>query len=179
MRLACAEDRFDWLLGGLATHSLDVVLSDTPCPPSSGVKAFNRLLGECVMTFFAHRKLAPKLHRTFPQSLTGAPMLMPAEGTSVGRAIRQRCESYERRPDVFAEFDDSALMKTFGQDGLGLFPIPWVIEAEVKQQYGVHVIGRTDEIRARFYAISSERRLKNQAASAICEAARQQLFGED
>jgi LysR family transcriptional activator of nhaA len=179
VRLACSEDRFDRLLGGLATHSLDVVLSDTPCPPSSGVKAFNHLLGECGMTFFAHRKLAPKLRRTFPQSLTGAPMLMPAEGTSVGRAIRQWCESYELRPDVVAEFDDSALMKTFGQDGVGLFPVPSVVEAEVKQQYGVHVIGRTDEIRARFYAISSERRLKHQAVSAICEAARTQLFGGD
>jgi len=80
---------------------------------------------------------------------------------------------------VVAEFDDSALMKTFGQDGVGLFPVPSVVEAEVKQQYGVHVIGRTDEIRARFCTISSERRLKHQAVSAICEAARTQLFGAD
>ena len=179
VRLTCSEDRFDRLLGELATHSLDVVIADTPCPPSSGVKAFNHLLGECGMTFFAHPSLAPKIRRTFPQSLTGAPMLMPSTGTSVGRAVAQWCERNELRPEVVAEFDDSALMKTFGQDGVGVFPIPSIVEAEVKRQYGVHVVGRTDEIRARFFAISPERRLKNPAVSAICEAARQDLFGSN
>lgn len=176
VRLVCSEERFDNLLGGLATHSLDVVLADMPCPPTSGVKAFNHLLGECGLTFFAHRTLAPKLRRTFPQSLTDAPMLMPTQGTSLGRAVVQWFESQGVRPEVVAEFDDSALMKTFGQDGVGVFPTPSVMEVEVKRQYGVHVVGRTDEIRARFYAISPERRLKNPAVSAICEAAREELF---
>ena len=134
VRLICSEDRFDRLLAGLATHSLDVVLSDTPCPPSSGVKAFNHLLGECGITFFAHPRLAPKLRRTFPRSLTGAPVLMPAQTTSVGRAVLQWCEAEGLRPNVVAEFDDSALMKTFGQDGVGAFPIPSVVEEEVKKE---------------------------------------------
>lgn len=176
VRLVCSEDRFDRLLADLATHSLDVVLADTPCPPSSGVKVFNHLLGECGMTFFAHRRLAPKLRRSFPRSLTGAPMLLPAQTTSVGRAVLQWCETHGLRPNVVAEFDDSALMKTFGQDGVGVFPIPSIVEGEVKRQYGVHVVGRTDEIQARFYAISPERRIKNPAVSAISEAARQELF---
>ena len=178
VRLGCIEDRFDRLLGELATHSVDVVLSDTPCPPTSGVKAFNHLLGECGITFFAHRSLAPKLRRRFPRSLDGAPMLLPAGNTSVGRAVVQWCETHELRPEVVAEFDDSALMKTFGQDGFGVFPTTSVVEAEVKRQYGVQVVGRTSEIRARFYAISPERRLKNAAVSAICEAARAELFGD-
>ena len=145
-------------------------------PPTVGFRAFNQLLGECGLTFFAHRTLAPKLRRTFPQSLTDAPMLMPTQGTSLGRAVVQWFESQGVRPEVVAEFDDSALMKTFGQDGVGVFPTPSVMEVEVKRQYGVHVVGRADEIRARFYAISPERRLKNPAVSAICEAAREELF---
>ncbi len=179
VRLVCSEERFDRLLGGLATHSLDVVLADMPCPPTSGVKAFNHLLGECGLSFFAHRALAPKLRRNFPHSLSDAPMLMPTEGTSLGRAIVQWFESHGVRPEIVAEFDDSALMKTFGQDGVGVFPTPSVMEAEVKRQYGVQVVGRTDEIRARFYAISPERRLKNPAVSAICDAAREELFASD
>lgn len=176
VRLTCVEDRLDRLLGLLATHSLDVLLADAPCPPGSGVKAFNHLLGECGVTFFAHRSIAPKLRRSFPRSLHGAPTLTPSGDTSLGRAITQWCEDQEIRPEVVAEFDDSALMKTFGQDGLGAFPVPSVVEKEVQRQYGVHVIGRTEEIRARFYAISSERRLKNPAVQAICETAREELF---
>ncbi|MEM7435001.1 MAG: transcriptional activator NhaR [Myxococcota bacterium] len=177
VRLTCSEGRFDRLLGALATHQLDVLLADTPCPPGSGVKAFNHLLGECGVSFFAAPKLASRFRgRPFPEALDGAPFLRPAGDTALGRGVQQWCESTGVRPEVVAEFDDSALMKAFGQNGLGVFPLPSVTEADVKRQYGARVVGRTDEIRARFYAISPERRLKNPAVVAICEAAREELF---
>jgi LysR family transcriptional activator of nhaA len=178
VHLVCSEDRYDRLLGELATHRLDVILADTPLPATSGVKAFNHLLGECGVTFFAAKKLAAKIRPGFPSSLDGAPMLVPASTTSLGRALPQWCEKNGVRPEVIAEFDDSALMKTFGQDGVGVFCSPSVMEAEVKRQYGVQVVGRADDIRERFYAISPERRLKNPAVVAICESAREELFAK-
>jgi LysR family transcriptional activator of nhaA len=176
VRLLCLEDRYDRLLGELATNRLDVILADTPVAPSSGVKAFNHLLGECGVTFFAHPRLASKIGSDFPRSLDGAPMLLPTSTTSLGRAIPQWCEKNDLRPEVVAEFDDTALMKTFGQDSVGVFCSPSVMETEVKRQYGVEVIGRADDLREQFYAISPERRLKNPAVMAICEAARGELF---
>lgn len=174
--LTCSEDRFDRLLAALATHELDVVLADTPCPPGSGIRAFNHLLGECGVTFFASRDLARRFRRGFPKSLDGAPMLRPATDTALGRGVIQWLESLDVRPRVVAEFEDSALMKAFGQDGIGVFPLPSITEADVKRQYGVQVVGRTEEIRARFYAISPERRLKNPAVVEICAAAREEIF---
>ncbi|HSN81410.1 MAG TPA: transcriptional activator NhaR [Polyangiales bacterium] len=176
VRLTCLEDHFDHLLGALATHDLDVVLADTPCPPGSGIKAFNHLLGECGVSFFAAKKLAPRIRARFPESLDGAPMLMPSGDTALGRAVVQWCESKAIRPEVVAEFNDSALMKAFGQDGVGVFPLPQITETDVKRQYGAQVVGRVEEIRARFYAISPERRLKNPAVVAVCETARDELF---
>ena len=176
VRLTCTEDRFDRLLGELAMHRLDVVLADTPCPPGSGVKAFNHLLGECGVAFFGIKSLAAGLRRTFPASLDGTPMLLPAGDTALGRGVRQWLERRGLRPDVVAEFTDSALMKAFGQSGLGVFPLPVVTEEDVKRQYQAEKIGETDEIQARFYAISSERRLRNPAVVAICESAREELF---
>ena len=178
VRLACTEDRFDRLLGALATHQLDVVLADTPCPPGSGVKAFNHLLGECGVAFFAEPELAARIRPGFPRSLEGAPVLVPSNDTALGRGVTQWWESQQIRPKVVAEFDDSALMKAFGQDGIGVFPLPEVTEADVKRQYGAEVVGRVAAIRARFYAISPERRLKNPAVMAICETAREELFAE-
>jgi LysR family transcriptional activator of nhaA len=176
VRLSCTEDRFDRLLGALATHQLDLVLADTPCPPGSGVKAFNHLLGECGVTFFAAPDLASRVRSGFPQSLDGAPFLRPASDTALGRSVMQWCESTAIRPKVVAEFDDSALMKAFGQNGFGVFPLPSVTESDVQRQYGAKIVGRTEEIRARFYAISPERRLKNPAVVAICGTAREELF---
>jgi LysR family transcriptional activator of nhaA len=176
VRLTCSEDRFDRLLGALGTHEVDVVLADTPCPPGSAVKAFNHLLGECAVAFFAEKKLASRIRARFPESLDGAPMLMPASDTALGRAVTQWCETQGIRPEVVAEFNDSALMKAFGQDGVGIFPFPALTEDEVKHQYGVEVVGRAAEMKARFYAISPERRLKNPAVVAVCETARDELF---
>jgi LysR family transcriptional activator of nhaA len=176
VRLTCTEDRFDRLLAELAMHRLDVVLADTPCPPGSGVKAFNHLLGECGVAFFGIREHTRALRSGFPDSLEGAPMLLPASDTALGRGVRQWLERRGIRPEVVAEFNDSALMKAFGQSGLGVFPLPVVTEEDVKRQYQCEKIGETDEIQARFYAISWERRLRNPAVVAICESAREELF---
>lgn len=82
-------------------------------------------------------------------------------------------------PVVVGEFEDSALLKVFGQAGLGLFLGPTAIETEIRRQYGVQVVGRVEDIRERFYAITVERKLKHSAVIAISEAAREKLFAAD
>lgn len=103
-------------------------------------------------------------------------MLLPTETTSLRRSFDQWCESKSIRPFVVGEVEDSALLEVFGQSGAGLFPAPSVIEGEVRRQYGVQTVGRLEEVRERFYAISVERKLKHPAVVAISEAAQQKLF---
>jgi LysR family transcriptional activator of nhaA len=176
IRLLCREDKTDKLLADLAGHSLDVVLADAPLPAGSSVRGFNHLLGECGVTFFAVKPLAAKHRKGFPGSLNGAPLLLPSDATTLRRSLRQWFDGLDIRPRVIAEFDDSALLKVFGQDGLGLFPAPTVIENEVRRQYGVEVVARVAEVRERFYAISSERRIKHPGVVAICQTARDEIF---
>ncbi len=177
VRVVCREDKADRLLGELALHELDLVIADASLSPGSGVRAFNHLLGECGTTFFAVPKLQTQYRKHFPKSLDGAPFLLPTQNTSLRRSLEQWFESQEVRPNVVGEMEDSALIKAFGQAGAGLFATPSAIEAEVQRQYGVRVVGRTDVVRERYYAISMERRLKNPAVVAISEAARERLFG--
>ncbi len=176
VRLVCLEDQTERLLAELAAHNLDLVLSDTAVPPSSSVRAFHHVLGECGVTIFASKELAARHRRNFPRSLDGAPFLLPTEGSNLRRALEQFFDQHGLRPRLIAEFEDSALLKVFGQDGLGLFPVPSAIEDDVRRQHEVEVVGRLPEVRERFYAISVERRLKNPAVVAICEAARKRLF---
>lgn len=177
LRLVCREDKPERLVAELALHQVDVVLTDAPIPPSANVRAFNHLLGECDITFLAAPKLAAQRRRRFPASLDDAPVLLPMEGTVLRRSLEQWFSRIDVRPNVIAEFEDSALLKVFGQTGQGIFPVPSVIAREVQRQYNVRVVGSTDQVRERFYAISVERRLKHPAVVAICEEARQKLFG--
>ncbi len=176
IRLSCVEGRSDRLVAELALHEIDLVLTDAPLSSNLPVKAFNHLLGECGVSFFAAPKLARSLRAKFPKSLDGAPFLLPAEHTSLRPALENWFEEQGVEPDRYAEFDDSALLKVFGQSGLGAFCAPAVIEEEVCRQYGVRVIGRSEDLRERFYAISVERRITNPAVLAIREAARDVTF---
>jgi LysR family transcriptional activator of nhaA len=176
VHMTCREGKPDRLLAELSVHGVDLVLSDAPLAASVRVRAFNHLLGECGVTFFAAPALAKKLRRGFPRSLTGQAMLLPTDNTMLRRALDQWFEAEGIRPIVGGEFEDSALMKVFGQAGDGVFAAPSVIEQEVRQQYGVAALGRTDAVRERFYAITVERKIKHPAVVAISEQARTRLF---
>lgn len=177
VRLICREDKPERLFAELAVHNLDIVLADAPIDPSIRIRAFNHLLGECGIVFFGTAKLAAAHRRNFPESLDGAPVILPTENTTLRRSLDQWFAARGIRPRVVGEFEDSALLKVFGQVGMGLFPASSVIADEVQRQYQVRPVGRLDEVRERFYAISVERKLKHPAVIAISEEARQKLFG--
>lgn len=178
IRLVCVEDRSERLLAELAAHQLDLVLSDAPVPPGSAVRAYNHLLGECGVSLFATRELAQRHRKNFPRGLDGAPFLLPTENTSLRRNLDLWFEREGLRPMLEGEFEDGALLKAFGADGLGIFPAPSAVEEDVRRQYDVELVGRIEDVRERFYAISVERRIKNPAVLAICEAARTRTFRE-
>jgi LysR family transcriptional activator of nhaA len=176
VRLACYENKEERLLAELAVHKLDVVLNDSPVRKGSHIKAYNHLLGECGVTFLAVEKLAKRFRDGFPESLDRAPMLVPLEMAALRQSLERWFESLDIRPVIVGEFEDSALLKAFGQHGDGIFVSPSVVEKEIQYQYSVEVVGRTDAIRERFYAISFERIIKHPAVTAISNVARHNLF---
>lgn len=176
-QLVVREDKPARLLAELALHNVDVILSDSPVS-SSSVRAFGHLLGECGVSLFAAPKLASAVRRGFPRSLHGAPFLLPTENTALRRSLELWFAERGIRPRIVGEFEDSALLKVFGQSGHGLFPAATVIQHEVVRQYQVRVVGKLAGVRERFYAISSERRLKEPAVLAITEMARSKLFAK-
>ncbi|HSI05487.1 MAG TPA: transcriptional activator NhaR, partial [Myxococcota bacterium] len=176
VRLVCHEDSYEKLLADLSQHTLDIVIADAPVPSGSSVRAFNHLLGETSVTFFGAKGLARKYKRGFPESLDGAPMLLPLESSLLRRSLNQWFDRNGVRPHVVAEFEDSALLKVFGADGVGLFPAPATVAKEVCMQYGVQIIGQAPEVKERFYAVSVERRLKHPAVVALTDIARHETF---
>lgn len=178
VRVRCHEASLDQLLGELAVHKLDLVLSDQPVPDGLNLKAYSHRLGASGLSFFARRNESRRYKSKFPQSLGDAPTLLPSPQSALRRRLDDWFESLELSPRIIAEFDDSALLKAFGEAGAGVFAAPTVIEEEVCRMYRMAVIGRVEDIRECFYAISSERRLTHQSIVQITETARTQLFAE-
>lgn len=176
VQLICHEDAPERLLADLAEHRLDVVLSDAPITSMIRVKAFNHLLGQCGVTLFAAPQLAARHIEGFPASLNGAPMLLPVEGSSLRRSLDEWFDRQAVRPNMVGEFKDQALMNTFGEAGVGIFPAPAAIETELTEHYKVRALGQVYGAVERFYAISVERKLKHPAVVSLSEAAREKLF---
>jgi LysR family transcriptional activator of nhaA len=176
VRAVCREGKLDSLVPELAAHRLDLVISDTPMPPSMSVRAYNHRLGESGISFFVSTRLMRNFKGKFPACLDAAPMLVPGVDVALRSRLDRWCEAKKIRPRVVGEFDDSALMKAFGQYGAGVFIGPTVLEGETEKQYGVKALGRTREIVEEFFAISVERRVTHPCVVAITEAARDRLF---
>jgi LysR family transcriptional activator of nhaA len=176
MRITCVDGEPERLFAELALHELDLVVTDFPAAPRLGTKAFNHLLGECGVAFLATAALARRHRRGFPGSLTGAPMLLPIASTTLRRSLDRWFDDLGIRPLVRGEFADSALLKSFGAAGEGVFAVPAAVEADVRRMYGVEVVGREESLRERFYAISVEKRLEHPAVVAVSRAAKMALF---
>ncbi|MEZ6133036.1 MAG: transcriptional activator NhaR [Planctomycetaceae bacterium] len=176
LQMSCVEGKLDDLLAELAVHRLDLVLSDSPVSAAMNVKAYNHLLGESGVSFFATSSVVEQQQKFFPDCLSYLPLLQPIETTSLRRSLNQWFGRLGIQPKTRAEFQDSALMKVFGQAGEGVFPAPTAIENDVCDQYNVKVLGRTIDIRECFYAISVERRIKHPAVLAVSESARNLLL---
>jgi len=173
------EDTSERLVTALASHELDLVLSDCALSASSGTRTFNHLLGESGTSVFAAPELQKTLRRGFPKSLDGAPFILPGEHSVMRKQISGWLDDHDVRPRVVAEADDGAMVKVLGQAGVGAFLAPSAIEREVTRQYSVKVIGRVPELKERYYAISLERRIRHPGVLAILSAARQLLSAGD
>ncbi|MBX7192308.1 MAG: transcriptional activator NhaR [Sandaracinaceae bacterium] len=178
VQLVCTEAHTERLVEQLSSHALDLVVTDSPVVHGARSKVFNHLLGECSVSFFARSSLASRMRGEFPGCLDGQPLLVPTENAVLRRQIDRWLDAEGVEPRIVGEFADSALMKVFGERGEGIFPGPSVIEKEIRDHYGVVVLGRASGLRERYYAVSAERRIKHPAVQAISEAAKATVFSE-
>ena len=177
VRLVCREGALPALLGELALHRLDMVIADRPLPAEVHVRGYNHLIGASELAVFAAPRLAATLPRAFPALLDGAPLLLPGEGSAIRPKLAAWLEAQRLRPRIVGEFDDGALMKAFGQGGAGLFFAPAAAAADIEPQYGVVAVGRIPAVVEQFYAITTERRMRDPATRAVFEAAQRNVFG--
>ena len=172
LKLICREGSFNDLLGELALNKIDLIISDQAITPGMPIKAYSHDLGESGLSFYASKSSAVKLKKNFPHSLDLQPFLICGDKSTQNMNLRSWFEQENINPSIVAEFDDSALMKFFGESGHGVFCTPSTIEEHVKKHYKVSVIGRTSAIKERFYAISPERKVSHPGVKFLVDAAK-------
>ncbi|MDB6040690.1 MAG: transcriptional activator NhaR [Verrucomicrobiales bacterium] len=175
VQLSCWETKVSDMLVELAAYRLDVVLADEPVSSNVTANVFNHFLGECGVTFFAEPRLAAKLKRGFPQSLNGAPALLPMANTGLRRSLEKWFQATGIRPRVAAEIEDPAFVNVLALHGLGFMAVPTLVAKEIVTRFGFRAIGRPQDCQQQFYAITPERKLTHPAVLAITSQTRAAL----
>jgi LysR family transcriptional regulator, transcriptional activator of nhaA len=161
LRLLCHEGEFDGLLGDLALHRLDVVLSDRPAPPNPNIKLYSHALGTSAIAWYGQASLVNAAAEGFPQSLGHLPVLLPTTHTAVRSRLDHWFENLSIRPRIVGEFEDSALLKTFGASGMGIFPAATWVHDDLVARYQVQRLGLCDGVTEHFFAIGTEKKVQH------------------
>jgi LysR family transcriptional activator of nhaA len=159
LRLQCQVDEFQDLLGDLALHRFDLVLADRQAPASPNLKLYSHLVDESDLSWYAAGNLQAKARRDFPKSLAHVPVLLPTHHAAVRGALDRWFERIGVRPHVVGEFEDSALLETFGAAGMGVFPAADMTHDDLVAQYRVHRVGRCEGVSEEFFAVGTEKRI--------------------
>jgi LysR family transcriptional activator of nhaA len=178
VRLVCMEDEFENLLADLALGKLDVVLTDRTVRAGGSLKVFSHLLGESDMKLFGVPRLAEQYRGNFPASLHHAPLLVPTRNNALRGRIDAWLVEHKVRADIVGEFEDNAMLNTFGRNGMGLFFAPSALALDIEEQLGAVLVGKAPELREHFYAISNERKIRHPAIEAILSAVHSGLFAQ-
>jgi LysR family transcriptional activator of nhaA len=161
LRLLCHEDELDDLLGDLALHRLDVVLSDRPAPSNANIKLYNHALGTSGVSWYGNDKLVQKAKKKFPASLAEVPVLLPTAHAAVRSRIDHWFEQHGVQPRIVGEFEDSALLKTFGESGMGVFPAAEWVHEELLAHYDVQQLGACGTVKEHYFAIGTEKKVQH------------------
>ena len=161
LRLICQEDEFEDLLGDLALHRLDVVLADRHAPSNPNLKVYSHSLGSSNLSWYAPQAWLLQARKGFPQSLAHVPVLLPTSHAAVRPRIDHWFERLAIKPNVVGEFEDSALLKTFGAAGMGVFPAAELMQTELMKRYDVKRVGECEGVQEHFFAIGADKKIRH------------------
>lgn len=175
IRLICREGKLASLLSEMSVNQLDLVIADRPMPNNINVRAHNHFLGESHLAIFGTKDLTETYTKNmqdvaFPFNLQGVPFLLPGEDFTYQQKLVDWFESKKIYPRIVGEFDDGALLKSFGQAGAGFFAASCANSEYICLQYQVQQVGMVDKVTEQLYAITTEQRLTHPAILAIVES---------
>ncbi len=154
------------LLSQLASHSLDVVLSNESAPRDTAAGWTSRRIAHQPMSLVSRplkggrSKIRPL---KFPDDIEGQELILPSQDSAVRLAFDLILEEAGIRPQILAEVDDMAMLRLLAREtgSLALVP-PVVVTDELKS--GILIERCTlSQLQENFYAITMRRRFAHPA----------------
>lgn len=171
LRMVCQEGELDDLLGDLALHRFDIVMSDRPAPVNPNLKLYNHNMGSSTIGWYGTPSLVDAATKNFPQSLADVPVLLPTAHTAVRDRLDNWFEQRAIRPRIVGEFEDSALLKTFGASGMGIFPAAEWVHDDLLAHFAVQRLGPCDGVTEHFFAIGTEKKVQHPLVQRLLQPA--------
>ena len=171
LRLLCNEGELDDLLGDLALHRLDVVLSDRPAPTNPNIKLYSHAMGSSTIAWYGTPAVVETASKNFPESLRDVALLLPTAHTAVRARLDNWFEQRAIRPRIVGEFEDSALLKTFGASGMGIFPAAEWAHDDLLAHYAVQRLGPCEGVNEHFFAIGTEKKVQHPLVQRLLQSA--------
>ena len=170
LRLLCHEGQLSDLLGDLALHRLDLVISDKPAPSNPNLKLYSHALGFSTIAWYGTAALLKTSKKPFPACLAELPVLLPTTHTASRDRLDKWFEEQGIKPRIVGEFEDSALLKTFGSSGMGVFPSAEWVHDDLLLHYAVNRLGPCDGVIEHFYAIGTEKKVQHPLVQRMLQA---------
>ena len=171
LRLLCHEGELDDLLGDLALHRLDCVLSDRPAPVNPNIKLYTHAVGSSAIAWYGTAAMVEAAGKDFPHCLANVPLLLPTAHTAVRTRLDQWFERHSIRPRIVGEFEDSALLKTFGASGMGVFPAAEWVHDNLLAHYAVQRLGPCEGVTEHFFVIGTEKKVQHPLVQRLLQPA--------
>lgn len=171
LRLLCHEGELDDLLGDLALHRLDGVLSDRPAPVNPNIKLYTHAVGSSAIAWYGTAAMVEAAGKDFPHCLANVPLLLPTAHTAVRTRLDQWFERHSIRPRIVGEFEDSALLKTFGASGMGVFPAAEWVHDNLLAHYAVQRLGPCEGVTEHFFVIGTEKKVQHPLVQRLLQPA--------
>ena len=159
LRLLCHEGEFEQLLAELALHKLDAVLSDRAAPAKSELRITSQVLSRSPIGWYAPKNWSDAARSGYPHSFSNVPLLLPTRHSAVRLRIDHWFERERIRPLIAGEFEDSALLMTFGAAGVGVFPAAVSINDDLLETHKLEQIGICEDVEEEFHLIYTARKV--------------------
>ncbi len=171
MHLACYEATHESLMERLRGHKLDMILSDCAGESLKYPEILSKQLGESGIAFFS----AESYSKAFPECLEQGKLLIPSRGTSLGQQLVRWFDEKNLNISILGEFDDAAMMKSFGFFKQGIFVAPSIYKQDILDR-GMMLLGETTEVKEVYHVMFAERMIQHPAVKRLLNTDFSELF---
>lgn len=169
LRVVVREGLPGELYPALVAHQIDLVLANEPPPASLRVVLFSRRAGRFAVSFAAAPSLAKKFRPR--NGLDAFPVLVPTRESPLRRELDRWWADHGIRPDIRAEFDDTAAMCEMAADGAGAAPLPAPMLESAARRYGLRTLPLRTGIHEELFVVTAERQFAHEGVRVLARVA--------